>query len=967
MKTRHIISPLAACFVASLFLHQPIWAQNSAKKTTPETPVASSGLTADELFERARNLFNQKNYKEALAAYLQFKSEFSESPEAAKALHSSLYPIAMCCVQQARFDEAIPAIAEAIEAKPPLPAMQIQELTFWLGIANMQEQEYAAARAAFEKFISFFPAEVEKNPLYIRQNPIAARLPEARMLLGTSWIREQKYREAADYFVKLKPSLPPETRGRAVILQLHALLQLGNHDEALAVVNEEFPRMENIPQLISFQTLILQLGNQYLENGEFRKAIACLQKVWTRDRLLKHQKERLANLEERRRAAPTSEDSYQSFLYSTLIAEVQRETEHFEKVQDFDTALRFRLAISYLKMKRYRESAMIMQSMLKELPADKLTEQAAVNVVRCWSALEDWPETVEAANEFAVKFPDSQQLPQVYLMQAEALQSNLHYDQAASVFADIAKRFPNSECTPRALFLQGFSLLQAEKNPEAAKAFESFLAQYPKHDLADSGSYWLGMSYSFDKQYEKCRNLMDDYLKKHPDGIHKGPAVFRKAYCSQQLERYGTAIDELQDYLEKFPGEQENNEARTLLGNALMNEGFVPQGIEAFQKIPSSDTRSYEEGIFRTAEALKLLEEYDKYRDLMQAFTKDHPRSPRVAEAITNLGWYYRKQEQPEKAREIYWQAIRDLGNDPEIRSVDDLFPALARLYKGPSESAEYLALLDDLVSESSNQKKITLRMRLLHAQAQALKKSDPTRSQALLIDAAALADVHEANPALLVDFGNALLASGQNKKGEEMLRDALRWNPRAMQKDRILAALGEMEMRQGNDKAALDWFNRFERENLGTPLFATTMLSKAKILQKRGRFDEARKTLEEVLKKETASGERKAEALCLIGDLYMAEENPKLAIPYFQRVYLMHGRWRSWVAHAYARSGEAFEKIQDATAARRTYSELLSKPELEEFSASTTAKDRLQALGGPLPEKAQEKTNNPEELPEKG
>jgi len=912
-------------------------------------------------------LFNKKNYKEALAAYLQFKSEFSESPEVAKALHNSLYPIAMCCVQQAQFAEAIPAIAEAIEAKPPLTAMQIQELTFWLGIANMQQQEYAAARVAFEKFISLFPAEVEKNPLYSRQNPMAARLPEARMLVGTSWIREQKYREAADYFVKLKPSLAPEMRGRAVILELHALLQLGNRDEALAAVNEEFPRMENIPQLISFQTLILQLGNQCLENGEFRKAIACLQKVWTHDRLLKHQKQRLANLEKQLRAASTSEDSYQSFHYSTLIAEVQRETEHFEKVQDFDTALRFRLAISYLKMKRYREAALIMQSMLKELPADKLTEQAAVNVVRCWSALEDWPETVEAAKEFSVKFPDSQQLPQVYLMQAEALQSNLHYDQAGSVFADIAKRFPNSEYTPRALFLEAFSLLQAEKNPEAATAFESFLSKYPKQDLADSGAYWLGMSYSFDKQYEKCRNLMEEYLEKHPNGIHKGSAVFRKAYCSQQLERYGTAIDELHDYLEKFPGETENNEAHILLGNALMNEGFVPQGIEAFQKIPSSDTKSYEEGVFRTAEALKLLEEYEKYRELMQRFTKDHPRSPRVAEAIANLGWYYRKEEQPEKAREIYWQAIRDFGDDPEIRSVDDLFPSLARLYKGPSGSGEYLALLDDLLSDPGNQKKNTLRMRLLHAQAESLKKSDPIRSQALLIDAAALADVHEVNPALLVDFGNALLASGQNKKGEEMLRDALRWNPRAMQKDRILAALGEMEMQQGNDKAALDWFKRFERENLGTPLFAPTMLSKAKILQKRGRYDEARKTLEEILKKETASGERKAEALCLIGDLHMADDNPKLAIPYYQRVYLMHGRWRPWVARAYARSGEAFEKIQDSTAARRTYSEFLSKPELEEFPEATTAKDRLQALGGPLPSKTEENAPQPEASSAKG
>jgi tetratricopeptide (TPR) repeat protein len=235
------------------------------------------------------------------------------------------------------------------------------------------------------------------------------------------------------------------------------------------------------------------------------------------------------------------------------------------------------------------------------------------------------------------------------------------------------------------------------------------------------------------------------------------------------------------------------------------------------------------------------------------------------------------------------------------------------------------------------------------------------------LIKAGALADVREDNPALLVDFGNALLESGQTRKGEEMLRDALRWNPRAMQKDRILAALGEMEMQQGNEKAALDWFNRFERENLGSALFAPTMLSKAKLLRKRSRFPEARAVLEEVLKSENTPGEKKAEALCLVGDLHMAEKNPKLAIPYYQRVYLMHGRWRPWVARAYARSGEAFEQIQDSSAARQTYSELLSKPELEDFQETREAKSRLQALGGPLPSKARKKTTQPADSPEQG
>jgi tetratricopeptide (TPR) repeat protein len=293
----------------------------------------------------------------------------------------------MCFVQQSRFAEAVPAITEALDAKPPLSPQQVQELTFWLGIANLQNQDQAAARAVLEKFIALFPPGAEKNPLTIRQNPAAARLSEARMLVGTSWILEQNYREAADYYAALKPSLSPEIRGRAVIYQLHALLQLGDNDDAMAVVNEEFPRMQDIPQLISFQTLTLQLGNRWLENGEFRKAIICLQRVWPRERLLKHQAARLEELRTRLAAVGATDDSYQKILYTRLVNEVQRETENFQKIENFDTALRFRLAVAYLQMKRYREAALSMSAMLKELPPDKLTEQAAINVVRCWSAL----------------------------------------------------------------------------------------------------------------------------------------------------------------------------------------------------------------------------------------------------------------------------------------------------------------------------------------------------------------------------------------------------------------------------------------------------------------------------------------------------------------------------------------------------------------------------------------------------
>jgi hypothetical protein len=80
--------------------------------------------------------------------------------------------------------------------------------------------------------------------------------------------------------------------------------------------------------------------------------------VWTFDRLIKHQESRLADLRSKLKAAEaTNGDPYAKIHYSRLVNEVGRELENFRKIQNFDAALHFRLAIAYQQIKRYREAA----------------------------------------------------------------------------------------------------------------------------------------------------------------------------------------------------------------------------------------------------------------------------------------------------------------------------------------------------------------------------------------------------------------------------------------------------------------------------------------------------------------------------------------------------------------------------------------------------------------------------------
>jgi hypothetical protein len=171
-------------------------------------------------------------------------------------------------------------------------------------------------------------------------------------------------------------------------LQLHALLEAGEDDEAMKVVAEEFPRMGDLLQLVTFQTLVFELGTRYLEQNEPRKAITCLQRVWSADRLLKHQQARLEDLESKLQAVETDPrgDPYAKLLYGQIIAKVKREVENFGRMRLL-AALRLHLAAP-IRRSAIRESASPWKD-AQRAAADRIVESTSVNLVQ-WSAIEYW-------------------------------------------------------------------------------------------------------------------------------------------------------------------------------------------------------------------------------------------------------------------------------------------------------------------------------------------------------------------------------------------------------------------------------------------------------------------------------------------------------------------------------------------------------------------------------------------------
>jgi tetratricopeptide (TPR) repeat protein len=322
-------------------------------------------------------------------------------------------------------------------------------------------------------------------------------------------------------------------------------------------------------------------------------------------------------------------------------------------------------------------------------------------------------------------------------------------------------------------------------------------------------------------------------------------------------------------------------------------------------------------------------------------FQSERPRSAQLADAVL----WVMKASSPAPAEEgsdkPFWELITQHGDHWYVPAVDTL---LTRFCTRREQPPGFSATLDQLLKSAETSGQTVLHIRILRAKAR-LEASRPEESARLLKKAIDLAQPQTTSPSLLADFADALLVQGEPERAIEHWRSLLKWHPRAAEKDRALVALANVAQANGDTEKALAWIARFESETENSPLLGAVLLKKASLFSYAGNDEEAKRNLECLLQKSGISGEWKSEALLGLAEHHMRKGTPRLAIPYYQRVYLMYGRWTRPLARAYLRSGMAFEQLQDWEAARRTYKEMLDRDIPNQPEEVYLAQERLQSL----------------------
>jgi len=900
------------------------------------TPASAQGKTAQEMLSQGFLDYNAKNYAEAAVQLEQFLESYGDSAEARPFLEKVERLICFSYLKLRNYSAAEEPVQRYLETFPEGEA--VEELSFWQCVLLMKSGMISDALAKIDAFAEAYP-----------QNE---NLPDLRLMQVIGQASESRFQEVVD-LVEAHAEIWDAGPGlQAQTMALYAEIQLEAYAaalERLMGIDLESPELD---QISTVHILALELGSRLLEDTEFRSALTALQRAWSRDRILSRQQARLESLqseigkEEGRRQS----DIVELMRLRGVTEKIDKEIERLRGMENYDTALQFRIAECFFQLGRYRESYLVLSGMLNDLPESDLLMHGNYRLLVCLTRMERWEEVIESAVQFEERFPEAALLPNVVYLMAEAEMRRKDFQSAAAVFARLVAEFPGFAEVERCHFLKGYCLMMTEAHDDAVEVFDRYISQRGSGSgFIEEVTYWRAMAFHYLKEWDRSREAHLAYLEAYPEGRYRADSDLRKTHALFGQKNYREAYKELEAFLKDYPDTIQADEASNLLGDTYFAMGEVERGIEAYERTSLRNPRLYDYAWFRIGKAYKAVEDFETMEAHYREFLEVRPESPRLTEALAQLAWIKRQAGEKEAAAEFYWDAIREHGQDPEALAVEEMLLTLRKYYRGgvdpdPETGRQrYLALLQELESDARRDARNTLAARAVWMQAQLQKD----RQDELWASLPEVTGRRELSARMLADAADALRRQGKREAAGECYRTILSWYPRSLYKDRSYAGLGILARMEGDDSQALDYFSQFERETVQSPLWSQVLRSRADIYLARGDYERAIRELEQILDIDSAKGLPWVQALYEIGSIHLSQNAPKKAIPYFQRIYIMYRRWDEYVAKAYWESGQAFEKLQMGEEARNTYAEFVENTHLSERPEYGKAQERLGQLGG--------------------
>jgi len=458
----------------------------------------------------------------------------------------------------------------------------------------------------------------------------------AWMNIAWRYVMKKDYAKAAEAFTKVANDYPHSEYAPEALLRAGDMFsRAGKHEEALAVYQEFLQRYPNDPRASSVPQNIMFIAWAYADKGEYEKA-AQIFKIIAEN-------------------FPKSEQAPEALLRAgDMFSKAGKMEEAIKAYQDFvdkypndprvPSAL-MNIAWRYSDKKDYAKSAETFRKVADKYPNSEIAKEALLRAGDMFSKAGKHEEAIKAYQEFAQKYPNDEEVSKALLdiawryraIYLETGDENAK-KQKEAILQDIAKRFPNTEM---AYFALG---LYYEDNGQYNLAIEQYKKCAEKNGTQkDVALFGVATCYYDITMIKEAHEYYAKLVEECPDSPLVPNATFFRGQTSAELGDYKSAIKDYQEVKEKYPESYYAPIACAFIATAHEHLYDFPSAIKEYQEFTD---------VFKKAEKLPAhLRHLSSMRGVVFL---------RIGSCYLNLGEY-------DKAIEVW----RNIKNEcPELKWV---------------------------------------------------------------------------------------------------------------------------------------------------------------------------------------------------------------------------------------------------------------------------------------------------------
>ncbi len=743
---------------------------------------------------------------------------------------------------------------------------------------------------------------------------------------------------------------------------------------------------DNVAQM---NNIYLKLGDQMLEKKSFREALGAYQLVRRKSEISRIQKEVIAKIEESLKnpgkgpIRGTKEELEEKLKTNNSLLE------ELEKRSDYDASLYYRLGRCYFEMNRFWESILAFEVITKEFKEFPQRDRCMFGMIIANAQLKRVSAARKLCEKYISDFPDGADLGTVSEMFGMLAYENGQLSEAVDAF-NKAEGFPKAE-KERLRFLRGNVLFEMQRFDDARTTFELLVNEFPQSPYKDDAMYRVALSYFYQNDSINVSKAIKAYLKENPKGQYVIDARYRLAFIKFQARETDDAMKDLESIVADAPNDQNIGQVYALLGDGYNQKLEYDKALENFaqavDKAKSDDVLSY-----AMDQATDLYAGEGKWKelgDMWEKYLKTHKDNEE--QELKAVLWISRarvKENKLDEAKNLLATAIKPKIPNPANEQVEGLIQQLVSLVApkrrarpttaaaaapaadGAAKPADAAPPPAPVVTFEDVEKQLetlltppeaamngTAQMRILFAKAWLAKvMREPEKSEKLFTIIIEVAKAEDLSPMLLATVGDNARKKGDLDKATSCYNRLNEFFKDTEYADGAAVGLAEIAFEKNDYDKALELFRKAMVEYEGSSRLLDATRGEARTLYKLKKYDESKKIYENILNTKEWRGEAHAEALLMQGEMLYDQQKWGEAIPFYQRVFIAHQKWKPIMAKAYVQCARAFVKLNrpqelpdrqnsDREAAKLLLIEMTKRQDLQTLPEMKEAQQELSKL----------------------